>query len=349
MTEPSSRERAHEGTLRGVDLERVPQRRYLPSIARNLAPQRSFSYASRSLEASLRRRWGGLLGVAADDLLIFANPPAALGLVAAARLRPGDVALIAAPCGVDLAHTITAQGAAWVDVHRRLDGQLDAAALRRAAAAHPGASLWLEAPALLGGAALDEACALAAEVAAPLVLDAAWSRTLAGAVPDPWPTSLAALRISLYDPTLPREPLMTGLVCPPGAGPSLALLGGDVRLPLPLLERALAAVEALESTGIEAADAAREVALSAAGRALDADLPADPDGARLSLPRGGVLAPFFVRDGASEAFADALRVRGWHVAFWGGHPMDHLAAVDLRDPPPGRAQAGEASKAIVTP
>ena len=131
MTEPSSRERAHDGPLRGVDLERVPQRRFLASMARSLAPQRSLSLASRSLETSLRRRWGALLGVAAEDLLIFANPPAALGLIAAARLQPADVAVIAVPCSTDLPHAITARGATWVDAHRRLDGRLDVAALAR--------------------------------------------------------------------------------------------------------------------------------------------------------------------------------------------------------------------------
>lgn len=326
-----------------LDVQRFPGRAHLAAIARDHRPETAGPDLRSASFDALQARWAARLAADAADVLLFAGADEAARLVCSALLTPGDVALLARPCGALWPAATLATGAAFVDVGRLADGRLDPAGVAFAATAHPRAPWLLEAPALGGhDDAADRAVALAASEeasagAAIAVVDAtAASGHGADAAPleASTPTSLVAPATpragrvvaslhALRDPLEPAWPLLYALRTEPGQGRALALQRGPATLPMPLIERAGLALQRVDRAADERA--AERVAAVVAQVAAAA---AAWSGAVVLAPAGWRVA---VRCDAGDAaaFVATLAAQGLAASAFGPHPMRNLALVDL--------------------
>lgn len=318
---------------RWIDPERFPGRAFLAAVARDhRAITASGDLRSATAEA-LQARWAARLGAEADDLLLFASAEEAARLACSALLLPHDVALLARPSASLWPASALATGAAFVDVGRLADGRLDPAGIAFAAESHPGGLWLLEQPSLAGqddvaawSASLPATHGASACPAALVDVSGApghGASVLALAPGDADGRHVLASLHALRDPLEPAWPTLYALRVAPGQGRQLAALLGGSSLPMPLLERASAAL----SRADEAADRVALERIATVVAQVNA-LAAGWSGAA-PLAGGGWRQAVRCDAGDSVAFAEALAHVGLIAAAYGRHPMRSYVVVDL--------------------
>lgn len=304
-----------------LDSQRFPGRAHLAAVARSHAPLAPSTASVQGQWAEpVRRRWAEHLQVQTGDLVLAATAADAFRLVLQALLAPGDVALVAEPAPVAALGAILAAGAAYVDLGRLHDGDIDAKALARALQAHPDAVIVLEQPSLFG---TDDRAALGHAQARALVIDARHALGWAGPA-DLEPRATATL-VALRDPDQPAQPVLHAVVCAPGTGADLVLLQGPACWPEAPMRLALAVLDGLREQphwplSVETQLDARYSEFALALK--------DLAGVRL-LPRGGfrAAAECLAGDGAAVALHVSRHLAP--VDGFAAHPMRSLVVANL--------------------
>jgi len=307
-----------------LGLDRFPARAYLAGLARGHRPIREAPSVADSYAEHVVARWAELVGVSPGDLVVFATEAEALRVVSGALLAPGDVALLAEPAPIGLPAAVLSVGGRYVDLGRNQRGAINPDAAARAIAGHPEAILWAGAPALSG---VDDTALIADRVADRPRATLQDSR-LHGGLTGPGAPGAGALArvVALRDPDDPAAPLLHAVIAGSGTGWALTAVRGPAALPLPLLRRALDALDVI------AADpagrrAAHQRWLADAHAALAADLPEKP-GLIALAPAGHARALRCLGDDGAE-IAQTLQRRGWSAAAFAAHPMQGLIVVDV--------------------